>query len=118
MWSAECKGVSEENTGQNMEKGHWNSKTLSPYIPWHNYPIEKNLTSDPGFKPGTTLLEGSDITTEKFSWPLPMKNMLFCMFSLVYPIIEENFNLVLKTSHESCFRIKIVIFDILKHVKC
>ena len=51
-------------------EGHWNTEIPSPYIACNNYPLEKNVTADPGIETGTTWTEGKDGTTEPTGRPL------------------------------------------------
>ena len=46
LWSAE----SEDSRGQNMDKGHWNVETSSPYMEWNNSSLEKNSKAEPGLE--------------------------------------------------------------------
>ena len=43
LWSLECRARIENNTQQNMDKGHQNIESPSLYIPWNNSVLEKNL---------------------------------------------------------------------------
>ena len=53
-----------DNTGQNMDKGHWNIERPSPYTPWNNSAVEKNVMSGPRTKPRTSWSVGNDFTSE------------------------------------------------------
>ena len=47
-------GVSiEDNTGQNMEEGYWNTQSIRT---WDNYSLEKNLMTEPGIELWTFLI--------------------------------------------------------------
>ena len=41
----------EDKTGQNMDKGQWETETFSPYMSWNKEKIEKNPTAEPGILP-------------------------------------------------------------------
>ena len=59
---------SEDNAGQNVDKGDWNTETASPCTLWNNSLLEKNPTAEQGIEPGNSWLDGNDITTEPSNW--------------------------------------------------
>ena len=45
---------SEDNKGQNMDEGQWNSKTPSMHMLLNYSILDKNRTAEPGIQPGTS----------------------------------------------------------------
>ena len=60
-------------------------KIPSPYVPYNNYPLEKNPTAELGIKPGTSWSVTNDVTIKSSGW--------------------TKINMFLKTSHISFYYI-------------
>ena len=47
-------GSMEDNTGQNMNKEHWNTEISSPSISWSDSTVRKNVMAESGIETCTS----------------------------------------------------------------